>query len=44
MFNIFFYENLTFYEVMWEKVVRHRQATDDDIILDGKDPLCMPDN
>ena len=31
-------------ERMWEKVGRPTQATDDDIILDRKDSLCMQDN
>jgi hypothetical protein len=44
MFDIFFLQNYTVYEIMWKKYGLPRQAMDDNIIRRRKDAVLMPDN
>ena len=39
--NLFYPENLTVYEIMWEKYCTAVQATDDNIKRRRKDGVCM---
>jgi hypothetical protein len=44
MFNTFFPENPSVYELMWKNVGQPDRSHRTNIMLRRKDALCMPDN